>query len=409
MILVWTANILTILLLVGTLIGLFVLIARRRRMSGATPQIKRYISYPELLREGFLVIRQCPWVLIIPLAASIVGFIASIPSTRALMRNRADAHHAPMFLVPGHSWFSELDLRAVITYFLDSAALINRAMLSGFHSYIMAAVCMFAFMFVLLRRGSPAGIHSDFSHKAKMRNVFGVAAGVAGLVPLIVLGIDAWRRWQTTSWQITPYYVLLRNFLLLPIWCAAGIFASATLLSAMNAAADKKRLSIMEAMSEVERYFLPLLCFALIETGVSLVAAIPLLVPTEHLSAGASFLNILLLLRAMQDTLLVMICFVPAIIVVRRTSILPAFKHCIEIWARYPLSATSFVVLSAALLLPSPILLHHELYQLFWNRQWTIYIISLPVSLLRISVGVLVICSMVVFYKKVRQSLEEVP
>ena len=171
-------------------------------------------------------------------------------------------------------------------------------------------------------------------------------------------------------------------------------------------------MPVREAMSQAVQHFRPLLYFYLIVFVISMVAALPGLMSSRIFTHGSqgevsrstiSLLTILMI--PISSVLIAMISFVPAIAVVRRSPFLRAVRHCIDLWAHYPWAAVKFVLFGGLLLTLVGVL--QPLFQIPSRGGGFVIIAPDIFSFLRVAVGVFIVSSMVVFYRKVQQSQEE--
>ena len=102
-----------------------------------------------------------------------------------------------------------------------------------------------------------------------------------------------------------------------------------------------------------------------------------------------------------------MASFIPIIVVVRRTSFLSAFDECTELWARHAKNAAVLVIIGGLLLL-LPVSQEGLSYGTIPTfSSWDEALVKLLLLLFKISAGVFIMCSMVVFCRKIHEEEEQ--
>jgi hypothetical protein len=350
----------------------------------------------DIFGQGIEVIRRCPWVLVFPLITEVAWFIERIPYRYVKIQD-----HAPdlEYLIP-------VTLRRVPHYletihfrlpadFAEAASEIYTAMLSQ-EGTLVTFVCLSVTVVILLGHGSPQSDSTSGILKTSKRWFWGVLFGLTSGAVLMSFIQNAERTLQNepqTVWL--PALVGVSGIFIVSL-------ANAAILLLMDAAADGRELSLAGALSQVKTCSRALILFGLFMVGLTFAGTLPItLVPTTEFKSR--YVAVLWHLGGSAEHVFkAMIAFVPAIVVVRRVQFLPAFKYCVELWARRPRSTAAFVVLSASLLLGPTVLIGH-MNTLIYKSGWTGQLFHFLILSVKTAIGVLIMSSMVVFYKKMQE------
>ncbi len=392
-------------LVAAVLVGWLTLVARRYCELGPMERIKNRGWFVDTFEQGLGIIRRCPWLLPLLLLAVLVSYAESqVRSYIYLQKHPALLENVAEFYQRRASFSSSIraSMRFLPFDLLGKAGQLNGAMLEGFHSGVVVAVFLVGVMAVLLR-AAPAGNQTvPVDSGLRNRKLLGIAAGVAALIPILR---EVW--FIHADPKVWPFWILL------PVSLAGMLlyaFVYSTFLPAMETAGRGGTLSFAGALSQVDNHLRALFLFILFEAAVGTASTLTLLV-ASFTGNPASSGSLWRYTQGAVNILFAMICFVSVIIVVRRETVVSAFNHCINLWARHAKTAAAFVIIGAVMLL-IPEILQRALHTVFpyqgW-KGWEIYVLRFVLSLLKVAAGVLVMSSMVVFYKKIQESEEGRP
>ncbi len=395
-----SAIVLVVLLIV--LLALLGPIIYRSRKTGQPAPVHSRDWFVDTFRQGLEIIRRCPWILIIPLIAKIIRFIEVLPSTHAaiqkLERSSPTSHTI---------WSLEqilLLLRDLPRNFIRALGLLNTAMFYAFLSGIVMLIILVGIAFLFLRSEAPSKRISDTEPNPKTRRVLGVVLGLASLCciyPGILMWTDRLSLVENTSFSV--FYGVTVTFLSVIVVA----FAGGTLLLLMVAASDKQVLSVREAFMRAEMHFRPLFLFGLIMAGLVHLSVLPttlIMLFNGFSYGGGPYLG--LMTDRVTNIIFAILAFIPVIIVKECVPVSSAFARSVALWARNAKNAAVFVCISAFLLM-IPMFLTGNLRLFFSYAGWPLHIARFIGSSIIAAVGVLVMSSIVVFYKKVQQIQEE--
>lgn len=393
------AKTMSAVLIVGAAVAWLAFIIRRRVATGPMTPLQSRDWFLDVFKGGLTIMRRCRWLLIIPLAAAGVQFCESLFWTSLyLNRNPAMAKRFSQREPEQLSEFLKLLIRDIPGDFLETAGEIDDVMLHVLRSPVVLGAFLLLVMIIVLRsRNNGTGVAVDDSHR-RAPKWLGALSGLTGAVFLVIPILQnlLFKNEMYSSWIYVG--VVLAFLIALP-------FAYALLIPAMDAADRGSALSFTAGLSTMERYFRPLFGYVLVSSAVVQIVLLPssvhlLLDPYHEFDLDGLWL----VKGALMCTLLAMISFVPVIVVVRRESLASALDGCVELWARHAKNAAVFILIGALLLL-IPVMLEGKIYRLFSSHVgWEIKTLQVVLSLCKVAVGVLVMSSMVVFYKKIQES-----
>ncbi|RJP74898.1 MAG: hypothetical protein C4532_01445 [Candidatus Abyssobacteria bacterium SURF_17] len=375
------------------------LIIRKRRSLGAGTSEYQPIRVRDAFGLGLATIRRHRWIVLLPVLGRCVSFAASFPATYLAVKSDPQRFIEPAIAGPYGLSDAVIPFGSMLLSSLASALRqIDSAMLSPFHSRLIAGICFLGAAYLLLRRrrsDTAATIVPALTGRRKMLvGILFAGAGIACIVVFAALEGRVARR--QFFW---PWLWIVIMLLLLPV----ASFANATILSLMKAGLKKEEISFTQAIPEAESCFIPLLGFAFVSAFIGSSGFLPLIaLPTGRTLnfVAGSVLPVVSVFLTMLITgvLAAMVSFVPAIIVDQRAPLISAFKRCLELWARHPRSAAAFVLASTGLLLIPEMLGQVEQW-LYFPLGWTRAVFSFACSCLQIALGVLVMCSMIAFHR----------
>jgi hypothetical protein len=365
----------------------------------------------DIFAQGLAIIRGCWWILAIPLMGQALLFAASLMSGHAPPINIAGAirQFPSRFL----DMFVPLSLfvNLLLHHFFASLLQLYAAMISPFSSQLIAGICLLAAAVVLWNPKLSRSVLPLPDIGERRKRFIGVVSWLGGLILLITFVLSFFTKTSHLTKPAIFYWVRYQLLILMAL--PAGAFAGALLLGLMNFAADGEKPSIEQAASRAAENFLPLLYFGITTFVLIHLACLPWIMDSYlsmagHRSAlsGSSWWLPEMASLAVASFFTATISFIPAIAVVRRESFVSAFHHCVDLWACYPWAATRFVLFGVLLLAFLSIL-----EPLFRAPPTGNIVVIAPnfFSFLRIIAGVLIMSSMVVFYKVIQQSEKEVP
>jgi hypothetical protein len=398
------AEILSVVLIAGLAAAWLALIVRRYRRLGPMAPLHGPRWFADLFKEGLTIIRRSRWLILVPLAAVVIqscesllwGLILSIKEPEALERHPTFETKTLLELLSG-LW------RNIIPEYFRAASGIAGAMLHAFRSPATILLFFLLVMSVLLRPRSDGISDSAAGLGGRTRAWLGIFLGLVGfsffLIP--IWGIS-FKGGDVPLWAYIPDPLT---------YLFAWPFAYALMIPSMDSADRGQAVSFAKGLSNVERHFRPLFCFVVIAMGVSLASTLEmyvgLLLPRHH---GRGVFHSYLFWeveKSLMYLILAMISFVPVIVVIRRASISSAFDSCIELWARHAKNAAMFLAVGG-LLLVIPYMLEGRLFYLFPSQwSWESYTAPFLLSIYKVSAGVLIMCSMVAFCRKLHEAEEE--
>ena len=399
---VYTAGtIISAVLTGGALVAWLALIVRRRRAPGQTSPLQSPQWFVGIFKQGLAIIRQNPLILAIPLAAVAVRYSESFFSTLLFLKGNPEIspyvfHAEPR--VPGPFPTSLFDLpQSLVSDFFSAASKISIAALHGLRSFPVTTAFLLWAAFVLLKTRSENPDILAGGLTTKTRRWLGRFSALTGLflllVQVILWTVGLGRAW---SWVMGPASL---SYLL--VWP----FAYALVISTVDRA-DRGQALPSDSQFPLQEHFCPLLCFTLMSSAVGIVGHLPLImlmfgdhVSTEHeiLRRGTEV--------AMQ-IMFAMVSFIPIIAVVRRSSFRSAFDGCIELWARHAENASVLVVIGGLLLL-FPVTQEGPSHIISGFDGWFRFATQFALAIIKVSLGAIILCSMVAFYKRIEEHQEE--
>ena len=396
------AKIVSVTLIGAATLGWLALIVRKRLGMGRMAPLHDRQWFIDTFKGGAKIIRRCPWLLIVPLAGVIVQFCESLFWTSLYLgRNPATARRLSLKEPEQLLTFLKALVRDIPGVFLETAAEIDDLMLYALRSPIALGVFLLLVTVIVLRPRQ----HRIDNSGTKAPKLLGVLSGLIGAVFVVIpiLQVLVFKNDAYFSWIYSA--VILTFLLALP-------FAYALLIPAMDAAYGESVLPFTAGLSKMEQYFRPLFGYVLLSSAVIQVALLPsylhLFLDPYH-APDPDALWFLILKGVPMCLLLSMMSFIPVIVVVRQESFVSAFHHCIELWARNAKNAAVFILIGALLPL-LPVMLERRIHRLFSSHVgWEAKTCQLVLSLSSVAIGVFVISSMVVFYKKILESEKTMP
>jgi hypothetical protein len=395
-------SIVVAVILSAAILALLGLIIWKHRSIGQLTPLHDRDWFLDTFRQGAEIIRRCPWLLIIPLIGIILRFIEVLPSTHAALQKLPPPSPTPSFYWTSDGIF--LLLRDVPREFIRAAGDLNTAAISAFQSGIVVLIILLGIAFLLLRSKAPSHRIPAAKPTVMRRRILGVLLLLASLCLYPLLFIWGEELPLAENLSLFVIYAVKATFL----YIIAMAFGGGTLLLMMTAASDKQKLSLIKAFTNVQMYFRPLLLFGLLMAGVAHLAILPAMVSmfSDTLSGGSPRY-----LRLMTDgatnLIFALLAFVPVIIVKEHASLSSAFSKSITFWARNTKNAAAFVCISA-FLLTVPMFLRGNLRLFFSHRGWSLQIALSIGALIIAAIGVLIMSSMVVFYKKMQEPEGEI-
>jgi hypothetical protein len=389
------------MILIGSAaVGWLALIARRRLAMGRMAPLQSPRFFLNTFTGGLTIIRRCRWLIIVPLAAVGIQFCESLFwASLYMQRNPADARRFTRGEPEQLFSFLKSLLRDIPEEFLRTAGQIDGATLDALRSPLILGAFMLVVMIIVLRPRHDGT--SDNGLTERQRRWVGALAGLGGLAFVVVPAAQNFflMNQKYSSWIY--FFGVLANLIALP-------FAYALLIPAMDAAHEESPVSLPGGLSTMEWHFRPLFGYVLVSTLLVRIAILPssvhLFVDPYH---AFDIDGLWRLKEALLCALLAMISFIPVIAVVRRASFASAFNSCIELWARHAKNAAVFLGLGALLLLV-PVTLQGKIFRLFSSYVgWKINTVQLILSLYKVAAGVLIMSSMVVFYKRTLEEPDE--
>lgn len=401
------STVVSVLLLAILLILLGLIMWRSRKIGQLAPLHERD-WFKDVFREGLEIIRRCPWILIIPLIAKILQFVETFPSVWTAIQRKS--HSSPRTAFWGLGVILDL-LRDLPRNFISAVGDLNTAVFSSFQSGIVALIILLGITLLLLRSGIAPERVSGTEPNTMKRRVLGVILGLASLGTYLVMLIWGNRFPLAENTAVLVFYMTTATFLYTFLYLFAVTFAAGTLLLLMIAASDGQELSPIKAFARAEAYFRPLFLFGLITVGLAHLSILPATIgPTLYFDTfpggGGRFLG--QLTDEVRHIIFAMLAFIPVIIVKERSPISSAFAQSIALWARNAKNVAMFVCISA-LILMVPMFLKSNLGYFFYIWGWPRHIAWHIASSIIAAIGVLVMSSMVVFYKKIREVEGEMP
>lgn len=407
MLLAWIAIILSMLTLLGALLLWLALIIRRRLGMGSIEPLRRFRWSSDIFGQGLAIICKRSLILILPLVAQAVAFTQALVSEHASLTGFLEAVlEFPARLL---DMFVPLLLFVFLSLasFLSSLFQLYGAMIAPFGSTLVAGICFLGAAAFSLSPRASGGALSLPGLADKKRRFLRFFSGLAGFILLSSLIIAAFKFKEKHSYWWLSF---LLSLLTLPV----SAFAASTLLVLMKAADRNEELSLTKAISRAAESFRPLLYFGLITVLISSIGALPVYIGSSFFTRSSEFgaSRSWIIWPELVNTcgtgiLTAMICFIPAIVIVRRVSLRSAANHCIDLWARYPLAAAKFVVFGS--LFMTVAVIFQNLLQLPPSQSENGFI-AFPhlFAFPTIAVGVLVMSSMIVFYKKLQDPQGEI-
>jgi hypothetical protein len=375
------------------------LIVRRSRSLGHVSALHNAKWFIDIFKGGAKVILNCRWILLLPLAALVVQLCESLIWSYVRIKN--DPEFVERFSnQPPEPFLSFLVSlwRDVIPEFFTASGTINGAMLHSFRSPFIILVFLSTIMVLLLKtRPTDTDTHSgDLSEG--MRKCLGVFSGLVGIsffmvaICSVIIQNPDFYSWMTIPGPFT-YFL-------------AWPFGYAILLPAMEAADRGQGMSITAAFSNGECHFRLLFYYVVLTTGVLVAGTLPMYVQSSGPNPIGSY-SLWRMKTSFMYALLAMISFVPVIAVMQRNSIASALRSCVDLWARHAKNAPVFLAVSGLLLLPT--MLEGRLQRVFaepyygWEMRTALFLLALY----KVTIGVLIMSSMVVFYRKVLEEDDE--
>ena len=395
------AEVISAILIGGLLIGWLALVRRRYRELGPMEPLRDRQWFIEVFKEGWKALRHCRWIMRFLLLAAIISFAESQIRTHIYLKKHPELLQRIPDLYGHRKSLSSL-LGSLIHFlpydFLRTAGNLDSAMFKGFAS-MFVMICFITGITIVLFRSIPAGAEmTDNDSSLGKRKLLGVAAGASSMF-LIFLFVKSFISGSGafTFWMFLPTSLVGILF---------SAFKFSTFLPAIEAAGRDKDISFLEALSQSDNLIRSLFFYVVVIAAISAASSLSLyfMMATGGSSVGMG--RLFQYNEAAKNILCAMLCFVPVIIVVQKASFKSAFIRCIDLWARQAKSAAVFLLISTLLLLV-PNMLEGRLWNFFSYRGLASYAIQILFTLYKVSVGVLIMSSMVVFYKKIQESEEE--
>lgn len=406
------SQILSSIIIAGLLAAWLALIVRRYRAIGPMAPLQDREWFKDIFRQGLEIIKRSRWILIVPLAAAVVQFCQSAVQAFFYLKE----HSRPFGKISPELTlytFSDVlrDLRYLFTRdFFGALGQLNSAMLNAIHTSVAGLAFLLLISYSMLKSRPE---HPDLSGRGFDPRIKRWMIAFLSLATFIYMAIAIWNisldRTEFQAWALIPMTIAYLMF---------SAFAYSLFIQSMDAADRGQAVSIGVAFSKMTEFFQPLFLFLLLVMALGIVAYLPSYVyltgNSGSFSVRGNLAHLLSLTGELQSTLLGMIAFVPVIIVVRRKTFSAAFNACAELWARNAKNAVAFVIISALLLLiPAALQIvidyrfpgHRFNHYFGWANQ-TIRLIS---SLYKVTAGTLIMCSMVVFCRRVLELEEPTP
>lgn len=407
MALVWIANGIIFLIACSILAFLCALIVRRRREIGRPTAAGDLDWRSDVFGQSWAMIRRSPSALALPIGAVIVEFAGVAPSrVRLFMEYSEIADGSYIAFVTRLSVSPSWLFSATLSSIVKGLQSVDTAMVSAFSAYVPIAVCLCAGALVSFRPGL-FGNPWPFSRiEEGRRKLLGFAFGLAVL--FFVTFRFVLPRWFSGQYVILFLSAGILWLLILPV----STYARAVILLQIKAAASGERSSIKEAMARVGSCFRQLFYLSLITSGIGIILFLPGILLMGSMSGTVVTRRLLLLgVPSMPYSIAIaMISFVSIIIVERETSLLSAFRYCIELWARFPRRAFIFVAVSA-LALATLSLLENPTNAISSHdspaTHVALYFAGFVFSLIEAVCGVFIVGGMLAFYRKINESQEE--
>ncbi len=379
------------------LLAALVQITQRRKTLAHPEPMRGFGWLADIFREDLQIIRRCPWLFLVPLAATLVGFGESLAINHLSLRRHPELLEHLRDLPSGFGNFLSMLRHIILLRYLEIAGRLSRAIFVNLYSSTVMIAVLFGIACIVLRPFFGRSETPCSGVGKGWRIALGFVSGLAGLF-LLTMFVLVWGfafEPKPDSFTINALFISMGFICSLLFWS----FIYAVFLPAIDAAVRDRYLSFGKAVSQWDANFVPLLIFALALIAIEAVAQLSLYLPLFSIGSGMRGGLLQRMVRYEQSVLLALICFVPVVIVVRGERARRAFDECIGFWARHAKEAIVFVAVSAFILL-IPEVLQDLSRNLLPRFGFAARSVSLLLSLLKAAVGVLVFCGLVVFYEK---------
>jgi hypothetical protein len=376
------------------------LIVRKKGEMGRMAPLQGPRWFIDIFRQALALIRRNCWILVIPLVGAFLQHAdLSIAILRHLKRYSVTPSNVfaiqPQIIDP-FGYAPIVWLPAPVSFLIHSVGTLGNATLYGLRSFPVTTIFLLSTGFLLLRHRPDIQNNIAGGSSAKPGRWLGTVAILVGFFLLLLqilfrtVGLGQDWRWIM---HVSAYSYL-----------PAIPFAYALLIPAMDFA-DQGQVRLFNAQLLVEEYFRPLFSFMLGVTAINMLE-----LPLLWLSLSSGFTTAWFVpyytITAIQPVIWALASFIPIIIVIRRTSFLSAFDECTKLWAVHGKNAAVLILLCMLLLVipVSQIALSFGVIAPFpgWNKTASKFLFSL----VYVTVGVVIMCSMVVFCRKVFEEEE---
>jgi hypothetical protein len=389
----YASRILSVIFLAGITLTWLTLIVRRSRTLGHVSKLQNAEWFINIFKGGVEIIRRSRWILLLPLAGLVIQFCESLGWLYIRLKNNPEfvERFSQSFPKPFPSILDNI-WRDIIPYLFRAMGGINGVMFHPFRSPLIILAFLSIIMVFLLRTEQDEANAGLGGLSEIERKCLGIFSGLVGV------SFSLGATWGVFVRDEGFYYLLAIPGLF--TYLLAWPFGYAIVLRAMGTADRGQPISFRDALSNMERSFRPLFYYIILTTGISIAGYLPMYVESYTSYYGGGSYAVWQIKQSCMYALLAMISFVPVIVVVQRNSLTPALQGCIDLWARHAKNAAVFLAASGVLLLP--VMLEGRLHWLFASHySWETQAASLILSVYKVTIGVLIMCSMVVFCRKV--------
>jgi hypothetical protein len=283
----------------------------------------------------------------------------------------------------------------IVNDFIHAIGQVN---VSGFPESITATgIFLFVVMTIFFRKKTSFD-SSSREYNSKLRKIWGIAAGIAGIA---FMSSFVWTQFFLFQKGYTEKFSYLPYLAIFPTYLLGTAVVYATFLNPIDAAGEQKKKSFTSAAVGSLPYLLPLLLFFLLTWGIGLVEVFPVYPMAFFGIIGIPFTTLSRIILLETNIICILLSIVPLSIIIRKSSLAAALDECISLWAKHWKNLGVLFVFGGLLLLV-PLMLEN-----FVNRLHLPTIQSAPLILLfqgfSIVAGIFLISSFMVFLKEIRE------